>query len=132
MILGLYSKIIRKLHLTKRFKYLNILITYLSNLCSKKELTNDEVNSILNKYNPNINATTICSNQLETNPVMDLQIIVPAYNVEKYINKCIDSIIGQKTNYNIYIKIIIDGATDNTPHLLEQYRKYPNIEIISQ
>jgi len=32
--------------------------------------------------------------------------------VEKYIKKCIDSIINQKTKYSVQIVIVDDGATD--------------------
>ena len=34
---------------------------------------------------------------LKTDREMDLSIVMPAYNVEKYIKECIESIIGQKT-----------------------------------
>lgn len=42
-----------------------------------------------------------------------VSIIVPVYNGEKFITRCIDSICKQ-TYINIQIVIINDGSTDNT------------------
>lgn len=47
-------------------------------------------------------------------------IIIPAFNVEKYIEKCIDSILKQTfTDYEIFI--IDDNSSDNTVKLVEKY-----------
>lgn len=48
-----------------------------------------------------------------------LTVIVPAYNVEVYITKCIKSIINQKYK-NIEILIIDDGSTDSTGEICNQ------------
>lgn len=45
---------------------------------------------------------------------VDLSIIVPMYNSELYIEKCLSSIIKQKTKYTYEIICIDDGSTDNT------------------
>ena len=42
----------------------------------------------------------------------DISIIVPIYNAEKYLNKCIDSIINQSKK-ELEIILINDGSTDN-------------------
>lgn len=52
---------------------------------------------------------------------MDLvSIIVPVYNVEKYINKCIDSIINQ-TYSNLEIILIDDGSPDQCGEICDKY-----------
>lgn len=62
----------------------------------------------------------------------ELSIIVPAYNCEKYIDECIESIIKQKNNL-IEIIIINDGSTDKTLEKCENLQKqYQNIKIINQ
>ena len=64
---------------------------------------------------------------------MKLSIIIPVYNVEKYLVKCLDSVIyPQLTDYEIII--VNDGSTDRSLAIAEEYRsKYPSlIRIISQ
>ena len=58
-------------------------------------------------------------------------IIVPVYNVEKYIKKCINSILNQ-TYKNYEIIIINDGSTDKSKKILESYKNIDNIKIINQ
>lgn len=51
-----------------------------------------------------------------------ISIIVPVYNTEKYIGKCLDSLINQ-TYQNIEIICINDGSTDGSKKILEEYTK---------
>lgn len=41
-----------------------------------------------------------------------ISVIVPVYNVEKYIRECLDSIVNQ-TYKNLQIILVDDGSTDN-------------------
>lgn len=50
----------------------------------------------------------------------DISIIIPAYNAEKYIKKCLDSLIKQ-TKKEIEIIVINDGSKDNTEELIKSY-----------
>lgn len=62
----------------------------------------------------------------------DVSIIVPCYNVGKYIEDCLKSLIGQTYN-NIEIICVNDGSTDNTPEILDKYsKKDSRIKIINQ
>ena len=59
-------------------------------------------------------------------------VIIPVYNSEKYIRKCVESVINQ-TCKNIKILLINDGSTDKSKEILEKYRnEYKNIEVINQ
>lgn len=62
-----------------------------------------------------------------------LSFIVPAYNAERYIERCLDSLVFQ-TRQDIEIIIVDDGSTDSTPAILEKYRYgFPSlIKIITQ
>lgn len=68
-----------------------------------------------------------------TNDRFDLSIIIPVYNSEKYLNKCLDSICNQKTKYKYQIICVNDGSTDESEKILNEYQeKYRNLYIISQ
>ena len=49
-----------------------------------------------------------------------LTIVVPAYNVQPYIQQCLDSLIGQTIN-DFKVIIIDDGSTDGTADICKQY-----------
>ena len=51
-----------------------------------------------------------------------ISIVVPIYNVEKYLKRCIDSIINQ-TYKNIEIILVDDGSTDKGPSICDSYKK---------
>lgn len=51
-----------------------------------------------------------------------VSVIVPIYNVEKYIDRCLNSIINQKLE-DIEIILVDDGSPDNCPQICENYRK---------
>ena len=61
-----------------------------------------------------------------------VSIIIPIYNTEKYIKKCLDSVIAQ-TLEDIEIICVNDGSTDSSLSILEQYsQKDPRITIINK
>lgn len=51
-----------------------------------------------------------------------ITIIIPVYNVEKYLNKCIKSIINQ-TYTNLEINLIDDGSIDNSGKICDEFSK---------
>lgn len=52
----------------------------------------------------------------------DITIIVPVYNVEKYISKCLDSILNQ-TYKNFEVWVVDDGSPDNSERIINEYVK---------
>ena len=61
---------------------------------------------------------------------MDILVLMSTYNGEKFLDKQIESILGQE-KVNIDILIRDDGSTDGTPTILKKYeKKYDNIKII--
>lgn len=61
-----------------------------------------------------------------------ISVLVPVYNVEKYIEKCLDSIINQ-TYPNLEIILVDDGSTDNSGNICDEYaRKDSRIKVIHQ
>ena len=51
-----------------------------------------------------------------------ISIIVPVYNTEQYLNKCLDSLINQ-TLLDIEIITVNDGSTDNSIQILKDYKE---------
>lgn len=61
-----------------------------------------------------------------------VSIIIPVYNVEKYLNKCLDSALNQTID-NFEVIAIDDGSIDNSLNILYQYKeRYNNLIVISQ
>ena len=58
-----------------------------------------------------------------------VSIIVPVYNVEEYLEKCLDTLIGQ-TLKNIEIICVNDGSTDNCGEILNKYSQRDSRIII--
>ncbi len=54
-----------------------------------------------------------------------ISIIVPIYNVEKYIKQCVDSILAQ-TYKNIEVILVDDGSPDNCPQICDSYAAVDN------
>lgn len=56
---------------------------------------------------------------------MKVSVIVPVYNVENYLRKCLDSLVNQ-TLQNLEIIIVNDGSKDNSQEIIEEYQaKFP-------
>ena len=63
---------------------------------------------------------------------VEVSIIIPVYNKEKYIENTLDSVLNQSfTNYEVII--VNDGSTDNSFQILKDYEdKYPQVTVYSQ
>ena len=58
---------------------------------------------------------------------MTFSFIVPVYNVEKYLEKCLDSLLAQ-TYKDFEILVVNDGSPDNSQSIIERYsEKYPDV-----
>lgn len=58
-----------------------------------------------------------------------ISVIVPIYNVERYLEKCLESIINQ-TFINLEIILINDGSTDFSGSICEKYKNKDNRIIL--
>ena len=63
-----------------------------------------------------------------------LSFIIPAYNSQKYLDKCINSLLAKSVLNDIEIIVVNDGSTDNTESIALGYcDKYPEtVKLISQ
>lgn len=61
-----------------------------------------------------------------------ISIVIPVYNSELYLKKCLDSVLAQ-TYHNIEVILVDDGSTDNTPSICDNYAKLDSrINVIHQ
>lgn len=109
------------------------ILTIMYSMCRyflkhKSKIAIEEAYSILNKCSEKPKMKTNAANK---EIIKDLSIIVPAYNAEKTINECIDSVIEQNTKFDYELIIINDGSTDNTKQLIEKYND-SHIKLINQ
>lgn len=66
------------------------------------------------------------------NQIPLISIIVPIYNVEKYLDRCIDSLLKQ-TYSNIDIILVDDGSTDNCPNICDSWsQKDKRVRVVHQ
>jgi len=63
---------------------------------------------------------------------MQISIIIPVYNVEKYLRQCLDSVLNQEAD-DYEVICINDGSTDGSGEILHEYsEKYDKIKVIQQ
>ena len=70
--------------------------------------------------------------QYSKQPRYDLDIIIPVYNVESYLQTCLNSVIDQQTKYSYRTIIIDDGSTDKSTKIIEKFSRNDSVLIIKQ
>lgn len=88
-----------------------------------------EAAELLEKYHPNNGRTCFC-NRTFLKDEYDCCIIIPAYNAETTIVKCLNSVLNQKTNFSYHIICVNDGSDDNTPTILNSFAD--KVTVITQ
>lgn len=62
--------------------------------------------------------------------IVELSIVIPVYKVEKYLERCVQSIINQMDKH-LEIILVDDGSPDRCPSICDEYtEKYDNIKVI--
>lgn len=62
-----------------------------------------------------------------------VSVLVPIYNSEKYLRKCLDSLLTQTLKDDLEVILINDGSTDNSPAIIKEFsEKLPNCKVINK
>lgn len=122
-----YIRIVHKLHINKMYY---AVVSKLNELMPKEYISysKSEFQSIVKKKK------VICTKVMSVKEEKyDLSIIIPAYNASLYIERCLDSVLNQKTLYRYEVIVINDGSIDATESYIKKYQKqFENITYISQ
>lgn len=87
---------------------------------------------LLEQFSPNPKTSCLISERPLESKRYDLDIIVPAYNVEQYIEECLNSVLSQSTKWSYRVIIIDDGSTDRTGQIIDTYKADKRVKIIHQ
>ena len=92
--------------------------------CGKKisihtDMSKIEARNILQNWSPCPNGGCKVKNEIDLQ--YDLQVIIPAYNAQEFVEECINSILVQKTKYRCLVTVVDDGSKDRTSKILPQY-----------
>ena len=66
----------------------------------------------------------VCLPELEAIELIDLSIIVPLYNSEKFIQTCMKGFLNQQTKYHFEVILVNDGSKDQTLNLLKKFHTH--------
>lgn len=69
---------------------------------------------------------------MPNNNHIDISVVIPAFNEEKFISICLDSLVHQKTGKKFEVIIVDNNSTDETGKIAEKYRKKLNLKVISE
>lgn len=137
LIAKVYVRLVGNVFSNTYSKSLMKLIFLVRNVLPNRKILNDESVQTAWKYLESISSNSgescikkVTSCRMEK---YDLHIIIPVFNGERYIQKCLESIVTQRTDYSIFITVVDDGSTDGTAYILKSFSlKYDNVEIITQ
>lgn len=112
------------------------ILTFVSRLCQKagiqgiayrligvlpitppivKQINKKSVVKLLHSISPDNGGSCIKLDNYDFDkPTYDLEIIIPVYNAERYIEECIDSVLRQQTRINFHVIVVNDGSTDGS------------------
>ncbi len=129
--MNILKRIIRKIFALIHFTEIVNYIVYLR-ASERCDIDPHEALRQLKQHAPMPQATAEAKNKLNKPYKYDLTVIIPAYNAEKWIEECMDSVVLQKTKYSFCVKVTNDGSTDNTHNKLQRYTSFANVIIHNQ
>lgn len=123
---------IKKILFNGFFCFLVTWLFYLFHFGRNSSQNNFSTNDLADFY-PHQKTSCIRKKPIVNNHRYNLQIIVPCFNAENFLKKCVDSILNKSTNYSISVILIDDGSTDKTNSICDVYSSIdPRVVVIHQ
>ncbi len=88
--------------------------------------------AILEGESPKPHSSGLWNWEIAEGSSWDLDIIIPCYNVENYVESCVQSILQQNTTYRCRLILIDDGSMDRTGRILDSFRTHPACMVLHQ
>lgn len=129
-LIGKICKIAHKLGCASVTRRILHICHYPSN--KKIFAASDEAENFINSLCSDSNTSSIRYNSVSLNPKYDLQVVIPVYNVEKFVKECVDSVLNQQTRYSYIVILVNDGSTDSSAEIIRQYEGRADVRIITQ
>lgn len=98
----------------------------------EKDINEENAFDVLTETYPFPVGTSLSNVDSTVDEKIDVSIIVPAYNVEAYVDACLSSLIEQNTRYLYEIIVVNDGSTDHTLNRITKYTNNPLVKIIDK
>ena len=123
---------------TKAFGINRQFYKILLRLCGKSkdvEQSNLDWEHYLLSVCPDEGRTCLCEKNsmiVQGTKRFNVEIVIPVYNTELYVEECIESVLNQKTHYSFRVVIVNDGSTDNSPEIINRYASDKRVRIIHQ
>lgn len=124
------KKVFQKLKISNYL--IGLLYPFASKIIHDREF--DSICKELSLIHPDPNSSSIVNRVVSFKHNYDVTIIVPAFNAEKFLARCLNSILFQKTDFSYRVIVVDDGSKDSTKQIAASFcNKFPHIfSLISQ
>lgn len=95
-------------------------------------MTLEDAEKLLQATCPDHASSALCENTIIKPAEYDLQVVVPVYKVELFLEECLRSVLTQKTKYSYHIVAVNDGSPDKCGDILKKYENDERITVITQ
>lgn len=98
----------------------------------KTNMTLQEAEALLQATHSDSHSSALCDNMIVKPAKYDLQVVIPVYNVERFLDDCLQSVLSQKTKYTYHIIAVNDGSPDRCGDILKRYQSDERVTVITQ
>lgn len=98
------------------------------------EICNERTETKLNNYSRRPEGSAFSNDSIFQNEIsLEASVIIPCYNSEAYLEKCLESVLNQTTDVKYEVIAVNDGSTDRTGNILDFFaKKYSNLVVVNQ